>query len=409
MSHPQTLQIPFPEFMLSAPTIRDSSQKLQLEHEKLQFSCNSHKKIVPLQAKSQKNMLKGLSLFSSAGVAELNLKPYVDFVLANELLPIRGKVHKFWHPQADMICGDITNPKIKEIIIKRSKLEKVNFILATPPCQGVSLIGKNKRNEQFLEDPRNFLIFHAFDIIDEIDPEVVVIENVDRFAKMYFPYNEKMENIESILSTKYGNRYNIHVKVYNAADYGVPQNRKRLIIVMCKNQYTFTEPIKIEIPITVRDAIGSLPSLESGQTTNIKHHNARVHTAEHIRYMQHTPTGKSAFENKEHYPQKKDGTRIIGYPYTYKRIDWDRPAPTITMRSDTISTTHSVHPGRLLPNGLYSDARVLTLRELFLLSSINPEIDLPNFASDSQIRYIIGEAVPPLLMEAICKNIRRTT
>ena len=49
------------------------------------------------------------------------------------------------------------------------------------------------------------------------------------------------------------------------------------------------------------------------------------------------------------------------------------------------------------------------MRELFLLSSINPEIDLPNFASDSQIRYIIGEAVPPLLMEAICKNIRRTT
>ena len=44
-----------------------------------------------------------------------------------------------------------------------------NFILATPPCQGVSLIGKNKRNEQFLEDPRNFLIFHAFDIIDEIE------------------------------------------------------------------------------------------------------------------------------------------------------------------------------------------------------------------------------------------------
>jgi hypothetical protein len=55
MSHPQTLQIPFPEFMLSAPTIQDSSQKLQLEHEKSQFSCNSHKKIVPLQAKSQKN------------------------------------------------------------------------------------------------------------------------------------------------------------------------------------------------------------------------------------------------------------------------------------------------------------------------------------------------------------------
>ena len=53
MSHPQTLQIPFPEFMLSIPTIQDSSQKLQLEYEKSQFSCNSHKKIVPLQPNSQ--------------------------------------------------------------------------------------------------------------------------------------------------------------------------------------------------------------------------------------------------------------------------------------------------------------------------------------------------------------------
>lgn len=350
--------------------------------------------------------MQGLSLFASAGIAEMNLSKYVQFVLGNELLPIRSRVHKFWHPHTEMICGDITNSEIKEQIIKRSLDKGVDFILATPPCQGVSLIGKNKRNEQFVKDSRNYLIFHALDIVDKILPSVVVIENVDRFAKMYFPYKDEMLTIEDILLSKYNGIYNINVNVYNAADYGVPQARKRLIIVMCKDDYLYTEPNKRE-HITVYEAIGHLPSLESGQSSKIKNHIARIHTPEHIKYMQHTPTGMSAFKNEVFFPKKTDGTRITGYPYTYKRIDWDKPAPTITMRSDTISSTHSVHPGRPLGNGLYSDARVLTLRELFILSSINPDIDIPDFASHNQIRYMVGEAVPPLLMEEICKNIKK--
>lgn len=354
-----------------------------------------------------KKRMTGLSLFSSAGVAELNLSKYINVVLANELLPIRGKVHEFWHPNAEMICGDITQDAIKNSLIEKSIDKKIDFVLATPPCQGVSLIGKNKRNDQFLKDQRNFLIFHALEVIDAINPNVIVIENVDRFAKMFFPYNDGMYSIEDILHMKYDGVYHISCKVYNAAEYGVPQARRRLIIVMHKEGYKFDEPQKAKKQVTVEEAIGHLPSLESGQSSDIKHHQARVHTQDHILYMQHTPTGKSAFQNEVNFPRKKDGTKITGYPYTYKRIDWDRPAPTITMRSDAISSTHTVHPGRLLPNGLYSDARVLTLRELFILSSINPDIDLPEFASDNQIRHIVGEAVPPLLMESICKNIKK--
>ena len=62
---------------------------------------------------------------------------------------------------------------------------------------------------------------------------------------------------------------------------------------------------------------------------------------------------------------------------------------------------------RNLGNGLFSDARVLTMRELFILSSMNPDLDIPTGISESQVRYMIGEAVPPLLLEAICKNIKR--
>ena len=352
-------------------------------------------------------MFTGLSLFSSAGIAELNLKDHINFVLANEIIPIRAKVHKFWHPNAEMICGDITDNMIKEEIVSKSISKGVNFVLATPPCQGVSLMGKNKRNEQFLQDKRNFLIFHALDVIDRIDPDVIVIENVDRFLRMQFPNEGIFLNINELLATRYNGKYNVQSKIYNAADYGVPQARKRCIIIMSKSCIRFDEPEKVEKHITVRDSIGNLPSLEAGETSTIKNHNARMHPYNHILCMKHTPTGRSAFQNQIYYPKRKDGVRITGYPYTYKRIEWDKPAPTITMRSDTISSTHSVHPGRYIADGIYSDARVLTLRELFILSSIDPDIDIPDFASECQIRGFVGEAVPPMLMESICKNIRK--
>lgn len=356
--------------------------------------------------KKLNHTFKGLSLFASAGIAEMDLaKCNISIKVANELLSVRSEAHKFWHPNADMICGDITNEDIKSDIINKSILSEVDFILATPPCQGVSLIGKNKSNDDMINDPRNFLIFHAFDIIDKIKPKVIVIENVPRFLKMDFPYKNGFSNLESILRDKYDKEYNINVNIYNAQDYGVPQSRQRAIIVLYKPDFIFELPKK-QKPITVREAISHLPSIEAGEKSSVKNHYAREHSKEHILCMQHTPSGHSAFENAVFFPKKTNGERAKGYAASYKRIDWDKPAPTITMRNDCISSQSNVHPGRLLANGLYSDARVLTLRELFILSSINPDIDIPPKISDIQIRHMIGEAIPPRLLEAVCSCIK---
>ncbi len=350
--------------------------------------------------------MKALSLFASAGIAEFGFNnTMIDVVLANELLPIRMNVHKFWHPEIKTICGDITNEDIKQEIIKKSKKEKVDFVFATPPCQGISLIGKNKTNDQMLADKRNFLIFHAFDVIDELDPKCVLIENVARFFKIKFIINDKMMSIEQIIKEKYSNKYNLSFEVFDAANYGVPQHRERAIIRMWKKGFLWKDPTKEKI-ITLQEAIGDLPSLESGEKSNIKNHNARLHIKRHIECMKHTPTGHSAFENEFYYPKDdKTGRRLKGYAATYKRMSWDKPAPTITMRNDCISSQSNVHPGRLLSDGTYSDARVLTMRELFILSSLDPDLDLPNFASDIQIRHMIGEAVPPKLINAILSGL----
>lgn len=351
--------------------------------------------------------LKALSLFSSAGIAEFGFKnSMVDVVLANELLPVRMNVHKFWHPEIKSICGDITDDNIKREIISRSKKEKVDFVFATPPCQGISLIGKNKSNDQMLADKRNFLIFHACDIIDALDPKCILIENVARFFKIKFLIDDNFFTIEEIIRNKYKDKYNMDFSIFDASEHGVPQHRQRAIIRMWKNGFKWDNPPKMK-QITLEEAISHLPSLESGEKSNIKNHNARLHIKKHVECLKHTPTGHSAFENEVYYPKdEKTGRRLKGYAATYKRMSWDKPAPTITMRNDCISSQSNVHPGRLLPNGTYSDARVLTMRELFILSSLNPDLDLPSFASDIQIRHMIGEAVPPKLIGEILSGLK---
>jgi DNA (cytosine-5)-methyltransferase 1 len=280
-----------------------------------------------------------------------------------------------------------------------------DLIIATPPCQGVSLIGKNKSNEEMLTDDRNYLIFDAIDIIKKINPKAVLIENVARFLNIKYYFNDSFNSVKDIFSHYFSKDYEIKIDLFNSVNYGVPQNRNRAIIRMWKRNFKWEDPTKSP-PISVRDAIGSLPSLESGQTTMLKNHNARVHTKEHIEFMRNTPTGKSAFENIIHFPRNlKTGERLRGFSATYKRIDWDKPCPTITMRNDCISSQSNVHPGRPNPDGSFSDARVLTLRELFILSSLNPDLEVPSFVSDIQIRNMVGEAVPPKLINAIVKNL----
>ena len=158
--------------------------------------------------------------------------------------------------------------------------------------------------------------------------------------------------------------------------------------------------------VTMREAIGDLPSLESGEKSDIKWHFARKHDPRHVLWMKHTKTGTSAFENEEYYPKKKDGTRTKGYQSSYRRMEWDEPAPTITMRNDAISSQRNVHPGRLLKDGTYSDARVLTPLELFILTSLPRDWGIPDDTPEILIRQVIGESIPPLMVKAIVGGIK---
>ncbi|CAI2162248.1 13533_t:CDS:2 [Funneliformis geosporum] len=149
------------------------------------------------------------------------------------------------------------------------------------------------------------------------------------------------KSLLEILNNKYSDKYNVEGDILNAKDYGVPQN-----------------------------AISHLPSLESGERSDIKWHYSRPHNPRDVIAMKHTPTGCSAFKNLKHYPKKEDSQKINGFHNTYKRMNWDEPAPARTMNSGNIGSHNNVHPGNLKPDGTYSDARTLTVHELLIVSSL---------------------------------------
>jgi len=344
--------------------------------------------------------MNALTLFSNVGIGETYLKDIgINVVIANELLPERSKFYSHSHPDGLMINGDITNPDILNRIIEEGKKRDINLIIATPPCQGMSIAGKMEE-----DDPRNSLIIKALQVFKELKPDYMLIENVTQMLKTSIVYRGKQIKIVDFITKQIGNDYVAKFNVFDAADYGTPQFRKRAIVRIYKKTLTWKDPVKQKY-ITVREAIGDLPSLEAGQKSTIKYHEAKKHNDNHILWMKHAATGKSAFQNQDPYKPTKDGRLIKGFPTTYKRIDWDKPAPTITMANGSISSQNNVHPGNKLKDGTYSDARALTWLELFRLTALPNHWTPPEWASDKVVREVIGEALMPMLLKNLLLGI----
>ena len=184
-------------------------------------------------------------------------------------------------------------------------------------------------------------------------------------------------------------------------------------------------PEKSKHIITLKEAIGDLPSLDplirekdmryifpdydkkriEGLKVS-KWHWAREHVWRNVECMMHTPTGESARKNEVYYPKKKDGSMVGGAPRTYMRMDWEKPAPTVTSYNHTISSFQNVHPGTLKKDGTYSDPRVLTIFELMRVSSLPDDWNIPDWASEHLIRTVIGEGVPPMAVRTIVEELR---
>lgn len=377
------------------------------------------------------NKLKGVSLFANVGIAETYLKDTgIDILVANELLEERAKFYSHLYPDSEMIIGDITQDNIYNAIISKCREKNIDFLIATPPCQGMSLAGKM---DNF--DPRNSLIYYAVKVIKDIQPKYILIENVPQQLKTTIRYNGELIPIPEYLRRELGNNYNFASNsLICAKDFDVPQMRKRNITLLSRKDmdYIWELPSTPHKEIPLKDAIGDLPSLDpllrEGLEETIKlfpdyekkrqaglaiskWHFPPTHAKKHVVSLMHTPSGCSAINNTYFYPKKDNGDRVNGHYNTYRRFSWDKPARTITQNSGVISSLCCVHPGRKIYDDgdensrNYSDARCLTIYELMIVTSLPKDWNIPDWADERLIRSVIGEGIPPMLIKNIVNEL----
>lgn len=371
--------------------------------------------------------MKILSLFANIGVAEAYLRDIgIDVAVANELIDRRAKLYSEIYPETKMISGDITNEKVFANVIRVAQESNVDCIMATPPCQGMSMAGN-----RFEFDIRNELIYYAVDVIKRVNPEYALIENVPTILKTKIAVDGEIMLIPDYLKKELGENYIFNKEsLVKAMDYAIPQMRERNIFLLVRKD----KNVKWEFPpkeriVTLEEAIGSLPSLDpllrEGLDFTLQKfpdyekkkekaaaispwHKPPKHSWKQVEWMMHTPSGKSAIYNKVYYPQKENGVHIVAHHNHYRRMAWEKPSRTITQNNGVISSLACVHPGRpYIKDGevLYSDPRVLTIYEILIVSSLPLDWPIPMWANESLIRKVIGEGIPSKLIKVIVEQL----
>ncbi|MEY8258155.1 DNA cytosine methyltransferase [Erysipelotrichaceae bacterium 66-17] len=300
------------------------------------------------------------------------------------------------HKGAKSICGDITQITYKKDIVPLIGNKEIDVIIGGPPCQGMSLSGPRK-----FDDPRNELYLSYIRLVDEIQPKAFVIENVPGLVSLF---GGKIK--DSIIEKFSGMGYNIQYKILCAADYGVPQNRKRVVFVgMKKGIFNYPSP-KSE-SVTCKMALDDLPSLENelGQdnvpydkeasnsyqklmrahSKSVRNHVAAAHSERVKKIISLVPDGG----NYKDLPEEYINSRKFHVAWT--RFASNKPAPTI----DT-GHRHHFH---------YKYNRVPTVRECARLQSF-PD-DFIFLGNKTQQFRQVGNAVPPLMAQAIAETLKR--
>lgn len=345
-----------------------------------------------------------LSLFSNVGFGEALLnKSEFKVLFSNEIEENRCDLYKKLHPQSSCICGDIADYKIRSNLVNQclNHSEKIDLVIATPPCQGMSAANALKTPN----DSRNLLIVYALEIFNSINAKYMLIENVPQMPKTYINRNNCVVKISDYIKSAIPKEMEAIFYTLDSKNFGIPQSRKRSICLISKSG-EWKAPEFSKKSVTLRDAIGHLPSLGNGEASDLPWHFSPNHNSNHVRWMSATPEGQTAFNNKVEYP-KKDGRKIKGFMTTYKRMYWDKPASTVTMTNGSISSQNNVHP---------SDPRVLSIRELLCVCGL-PENYLDKFAhfengnsfsydyKPSFIRKVIGEIFLPQMCLSLLQSL----
>ena len=225
--------------------------------------------LLDIERAEELRQMRVIDLFAGCGGLSLGfIQAGYDISQAVEFDSVIANTYQLNHPEVDMIVDDIKNIDTSGIF----KCSGADIIIGGPPCQGFSMAGARIRRG-FIDDPRNYLFKHYFNVVKDVRPKVFIMENVKGIATMQggkiFNEIQRLFQDSDVLG---GKSYHTYHRLINAADFGIPQRRERMIIlgtlikdVDMEMLWTKTkEDILQEFPtyfdnVTVRDAIGNLP------------------------------------------------------------------------------------------------------------------------------------------------------
>lgn len=269
----------------------------------------------------------------------------------------------------------------------------VKILVGCAPCQPFSSHRKDKKDRTTHKDWK--LLYQFGRLVKEVKPHIVSMENV--------PELEKEKVFNDFVSTLKSEKYIVNYQIVNVADYGVPQRRKRLILLASRaprKEVKLLEPTHNHY-VTVRDSIGNLPEIAAGeQNNNDPLHIAPSLSATNLQRIQHSIPGGTWRDWPEHLKLECHKTKKgESYASVYGRMKWDELSPTITTQFIGYGTGRFGHP---------EQDRALTLREGAILQSFPPCYQFVPQNTEIPMRKIarhIGNAVPPRLGEIIGQSI----
>lgn len=375
-------------------------------------------------------------MFSCAGIGCYGFKQEGFHCIAtNELIDRRLEVQKIngkCELESGYVSGDITLESTKEKIyaeIKRWKEkgnDKVDVVIATPPCQGISVIN-HKKNESDIH--RNSLVIESVEIIEKIKPRIFIMENVKAFEKTFcITEDNEIFRIGDYIRMRLGNEYTISSRVLNFMNYGSNSSRTRTLVIGVLNKYRNNiSPYDLyptyRTEKSLREVIGNFPSLEWGEISPKDFYHAfRVYDNRMRAWIHDLGEGESAFDNED--PEKRphriiDGKIVQNVKKNrdkYTRQRWDRFVQCVHTRNDQLAAQNTIHP---------EQDRVFSIREIMEMMTVpyefkwvDKQLDELNALTltekkkiykeqEVNIRQCLGEAVPTNIMRQIASNIAK--
>lgn len=388
-------------------------------------------------------MYKFIDLFCGAGGFSCGLEQAGFTCIGGiELKETIAKTHALNHKHSKTIFGDIREIS-PEQFAKKIGTDHVDVIIGGPPCPTFSTIGDAKirsvTGKPTSEDPRNQLFLEYLKYVDYFRPDIFVIENVPNFITKYKGaiFNTAIEIIESIGKDDEGNGEGIYVvekpvQVLNSVYYGVPQNRKRMLLVAHKKTETsFNYPEathyydqedeaskKLKPFITVGDAIGDLPTITDNWRVSEVEYSKNEGLSEYQKLMRENNSAKTVKNNicrmsndraKRVFPHMEQGSKYMDLPPEIrqilpfredifkdrlKRLMADQPSWTVLAHIGMDGYMY-IHP---------TENRTLSVREAARIQSFPDDFE---FVGNQQDTYVqVGNAVPPQLAKAMGKSLK---